>query len=115
MVASKVNFASTIMALLYGDGDMEKTMAIACLAGWDADNNATTSVGLLGIIHGFENLPESFREATGVYFNQDVTGEMPQYTTVAEIAQQTQRVVEMVILDEGGQTAQGMYRIPIGK
>ncbi|NJN84044.1 MAG: ADP-ribosylglycohydrolase family protein, partial [Caldilineaceae bacterium] len=41
--AAKVNFASTLMALLYGEGDLLQTMTLAGLAGWDADNNMTTA------------------------------------------------------------------------
>ena len=49
---SQVNFASTIMALLYGKGDLMQTVTIAAVAGRDADNHATTSAGLLGLILG---------------------------------------------------------------
>jgi ADP-ribosylglycohydrolase len=110
--ASKVNLASTIMALLYGEGDLMKSLTIAALAGWDADNNMTTSAGLLGIILGFENLPPPIRNATDVYFNQDVTGDLPKYQTVPEIAKRTQRLAEAVIFQAGGWLKDGVYHIP---
>lgn len=86
--ASRVNFAATIMALLYGGGDLRRTIDIAGLAGWDADNNMTTSAGLLGAIHGFGELPEPFASATDVYFNQDLTN-LPDRDSVANIARRT--------------------------
>jgi ADP-ribosylglycohydrolase len=95
--ASRVNLASAVMALLYGDGDLMQTLSIAILAGWDADNNATTSAGLLGVIHGYQNLPVPFRSATGVYYNEDVTGDLPRYQTVREIAARTQALAEAVL------------------
>ena len=110
--AAKVNFASTIMSLLYGEGDIMKTLTIAALAGWDADNNMTTSAGLLGIILGFDNLPEPMRTSTDIYFNQDVTGDLPQYQTVTEIAKRTQRLGEEVIFRAGGWLKEGVYYIP---
>lgn len=110
--ASKVNLASTIMALLYGEGDLMKSLTIAALAGWDADNNMTTSAGLLGIILGFEKLPPPIRNATDVYFNQDVTGDLPKYQTVPEIAKRTQRLAEAVIFQAGGWMKDGLYHIP---
>ena len=114
--ASKVNFASTLMALLYGEGDLMNTLTIACLAGWDADNNATTSAGLLGLMHGYEDLPGPIRTATGVYYNEDVTGEMPQSQTVMEITGRTQILAEAVGRRAGGEvdTQQGLYVIPGG-
>ena len=87
--ASRVNFASTLMALLYGDGDLRATLDIAGLAGWDADNNMTTAGGLLGAIIGYEALPEPFASATDVYFNEDLTGDLPQFDSVANIARRT--------------------------
>jgi len=87
--ASRVNFASTIMALLYGEGDLGRTVDIAGLAGWDADNNMTTSAGLLGLMTGFEGLPEPFASASDVYFNEDLSGDLPQFDSVANIANRT--------------------------
>ena len=109
--ASRVNFASTIMALLYGDGDMMQTITIAGLAGWDADNNMTSSAGLLGIIYGFDNLPDPIRTATDVYFNEDVTGNLPRYTTVTAFAERTFALGKLVIggEEEGGTRRQGTW------
>ena len=109
---SRVNFASTIMALLYGDGDLMETMTIACLAGWDADNNATTSAGLLGLIHGYENLPEPIRTASDMYYNEDVTGDLPRYQTVPEIAARIQALAEHAVRQAGGRVENGVYLIP---
>ena len=113
--ASKVNLASTIMALLYGDGDLIETMTIACLAGWDADNNATTSAGLIGIITGYHDLPEAVRSASQLYLNEDVTGGLPRYQTVPEIAARTQALAEAVVSQTGGRVAGGLYSVPSGE
>jgi ADP-ribosylglycohydrolase len=109
--AAKVNFASTIMALLYGQGDLIRTMTIAALAGWDADNNVTTAAGLLGLISGFERLPEPIRTATDLYHNVDVTGDLPEYQTVPEFARRTQALAEQVIREAEGEVAGGRYVI----
>ncbi len=95
--ASRVNFASTLMALLYGEGDLRETINIAGLAGWDADNNMTTSAGLLGLITGFDALPEPFRSATDVYFNEDLSGDLPQFDSVRNIAVRTVAIGEQIL------------------
>ena len=87
--ASRLNFATTIMALLYGDGDLRATIDIAGLAGWDADNNMTTSAGLIGAIVGFDALPEPFASANDIYFNEDLSGDLPQFDSVSNIATRT--------------------------
>ncbi len=109
---SRVNFASTAMALLYGDGDLMQTLTIAALAGWDADNNATTSAGLLGLIQGYRNLPDPIRTASDLYFNEDVTGNFPRYQTVPEIAARTQALAEKAMIQAGGWVEDGVYFIP---
>ena len=111
--ASRVNFAATIMALLYGESDILRTIEIAALAGWDADNTMATAAGLLGLIHGYNALPEVIRDSTDVYFNEDITGDLPRYDTVAEFARRTQNLAEQMISSAGGTTHQGVYRIPI--
>ncbi|MDT8303600.1 MAG: ADP-ribosylglycohydrolase family protein, partial [Sedimentisphaerales bacterium] len=48
----ELNTASTIAALLYGEGDFVKTLITAFNFGWDADNNAATSGTIIGVIQG---------------------------------------------------------------
>ena len=110
--ASRVNFAVTIMALLYGESDILRTIEIAALAGWDADNTMATAAGLLGLIHGYSELPEEIAASTDIYFNEDVTGDLPRYDTVTQFAVRTQNLAEAMITRAGGTTYQGIYRIP---
>ncbi len=51
-----LNGASTIAALLYGDGDFAQTIRSAFNFGWDADNNAAASGAILGVVKGNERL-----------------------------------------------------------
>ena len=103
------------MVLLYEEGDLIQTLTVTCLAGWDADNNATTSAGLLGLIHGYEKLPRPIRMASDLYYNEDVTGEMPQYQSVRVIATRTQTLAEAVVRAAGGETdaEHELYFIPV--
>ena len=109
--ASRVNFAVTIMALLYGESDILRTIEIAALAGWDADNTMATAAGLLGLIHGYSALPVEITSSTDIYFNEDVTGDLPRYDTVTEFAKRTQNLAEQMISLSGGAVQQGLYRI----
>ena len=42
---SSVNFASGLIALLYGEGDFRRTVQIGTLTGWDSDNGTATMGG----------------------------------------------------------------------
>lgn len=52
-----LNGAMGILALLYGNGDIDKTLLIGCGLGFDADNQTATICGLLGVIHGADAVP----------------------------------------------------------
>jgi hypothetical protein len=52
-----------VLALLYGEGEFEKTMNYACMAGYDADNQCATLAGLVAIIQGSQSLPPKYTHA----------------------------------------------------
>ena len=56
-IDATLNGAAAVLALLYGEGDIQRTLDLACAMGWDADNQAATLTGLMGIIHGADALP----------------------------------------------------------
>ncbi|MEX2218090.1 MAG: ADP-ribosylglycohydrolase family protein [Phycisphaerales bacterium] len=57
---SSVNFASGVMALLYGRCDYRRTVQIGTLSGWDSDNCTATLGGLIGLMLGTEALKGQF-------------------------------------------------------
>jgi hypothetical protein len=58
--AAGINFAASIVSLLYGEGDLVETIKIGALAGWDADNPTATWGGLLGFMLGKEGVERAF-------------------------------------------------------
>ena len=54
---ANLNAALAVLALLYGRGDFQRTLDLACALGFDADNQAATLSGLLGIIGGSRGIP----------------------------------------------------------
>lgn len=54
---ANLNGACGILALLYGGGDFQRTLDLACAMGFDADNQAATMSGLLGAAKGTKGLP----------------------------------------------------------
>lgn len=49
-----------VVALLWGDGDYEKTIAISICPGFDTDCNAATVGSIIGMIHGAKEMPEKW-------------------------------------------------------
>lgn len=55
---ANLNGACGILTLLYGKGDLQRTMDLGCAMGFDADNQTATVGGILGVINGGASLPD---------------------------------------------------------
>jgi len=58
----KINGAYVLMGLLYGKGDPDSTIMIACRCGQDSDCNPSSAGGVLFTTIGFSDLPDQFSE-----------------------------------------------------
>ena len=62
-IDAKINAAYIVMGLLYGEGDMDKTIVISTRCGQDSDCNPANSGGVLGTVIGRSKLPDKFTSA----------------------------------------------------
>jgi len=58
--AAGINFASSLVSLFYGEGDLKQTIKIGTLSGWDSDNPTATWGGLLGFMIGKNKIEKIF-------------------------------------------------------
>lgn len=56
------NIMAQIVALWFGENDFTETLHIIAMAGQDVDCNAAQTLCALGIMHGTESIPNSFRD-----------------------------------------------------
>lgn len=117
-VESTINTGATVLALLYGQGDFERTVQIAVLAGWDCDCNPATAGGLLGIVHGLAGLPPSLTDPNicgDSYVNVARPGlpepgaPLPQSESISSIAERMLALAQENILRNGGRIARGRF------
>ncbi len=69
-IDAKINGAYILMGLLYGKGDLDKTIIISTRCGQDSDCNPSNAAGVLFTTIGFSKLPARFSEKldeTGVF------------------------------------------------
>jgi hypothetical protein len=52
--------ACVLMGLLYGEGDLDKSMIISCRCGFDSDCNPSSSGGILFTARGMSQLPDRY-------------------------------------------------------
>ncbi|MBN3520081.1 ADP-ribosylglycohydrolase family protein [Algoriphagus lutimaris] len=67
--AAGINFASSLVSLFYGEGNMIETIKIGALAGWDSDNPTATWGGMLGFMLGKEGIDKAFGKTFSNQFN----------------------------------------------
>jgi hypothetical protein len=121
---SSVNFATGLIAMLYGQGDYKRTVQIGTLSGWDSDNGTATMGGLLGLMMGHEQFLAEFPGKT-ISENYDIDRtrtRMPEYTpgvlgskdNFSLMAERMIPLVDQVVVEAKGQVSpyQNLYIIP---
>ncbi|WP_225035271.1 ADP-ribosylglycohydrolase family protein [Winogradskyella sp. SM1960] len=105
---ANLNGACGILAMLYGEGDFQRTLDLSCAMGFDADNQAATVAGILGVISGLEGLPSDLYlpiEGWDKPFNDTYINitrhELPD-ASINDIIDRTLEIALKVIKDKGG-------------
>ena len=60
--AAVQNLGITVLALLYGEGDFERTILTALNGGYDSDCTCSTAGAIIGGIVGADNIPEKWKQ-----------------------------------------------------
>jgi hypothetical protein len=104
------NGAYIVLGLLYGNGDVSKTLEITTRCGQDSDCNPSNALAVLGVIKGFSNLPS------------DMTNEIKQFadSIFVHTSYTFNKAVEITIKDalelvnkSGGSKNANIITIPI--
>ncbi|MFC2083518.1 ADP-ribosylglycohydrolase family protein [Bacteroidota bacterium] len=61
-IDATINSAWVVLGLLYGQGDLGKTLSVSTRAGDDSDCNPATAGGILGTMLGYNNIPEYWKQ-----------------------------------------------------
>ena len=51
------NAAIIVAGLLWGDGDVARTIGLTVMGGWDTDSNGATAGSVIGVLGGTARLP----------------------------------------------------------
>jgi hypothetical protein len=96
------NGGMVILALLYGNGDIYKTMQYAMALGLDADCNAATAGAVIGVNYGFKKISSLPGFAMPDIFKNKTRPELPSEMKISEQAEMMMRISEKVIIENGG-------------
>ena len=125
-IDATLNGAAAILALLYGKGDIWRTLDLASAMGFDADNQAATMTGLLALSQGSAALPQELlfpleEESWTMPFNDryiNITRYDLPDASISDMINRLAHQGEKVILLKGGrielQDEEEIYVIPSG-
>lgn len=107
-IDAKLNGAYIVIGLLYGEGDINKTLEISTRCGQDSDCNPSNALAVLGIIKGFSAFPQEYREAI------EKIGDKPFVHTnysFNKAVERTADYAEKLIVENGGKVTEDSYSI----
>lgn len=107
-IDAKINGAYIALGLLFGAGDFEQTIEISTRCGQDSDCNPSSAGGILGVMLGYDRIPEQFTQElpaladrkfdfTNYSFNQIVASTERRMLQVVEMTGGTVRDDEVEI------------------
>lgn len=107
-IDAKLNEAYIVTALLYGGGDWKRTMDIAVGCGQDTDCNSSNAAAVLGIIHGYDAIPEIYKSHIPV-----IADELFSHTHYSfnKAVEQTLAFIDETVVRNGGSVSQEKYII----
>jgi hypothetical protein len=117
--AAGINFASSLISLFYGEGNLIETIKIGTLAGWDSDNPTATWGGMIGFMIGKEGIEKAFNRKFSDKYNIHRTRigfSNNGIATFEAMAEKGLTIVERVIQEEmkgGVDTKKGVWYIPV--
>ena len=109
-IDAKLNGAYIVMGLLYGDGDFEKTMEISTRCGQDSDCNPSNAAAVIGVINGYNAIPESWR--AGIAAIADSQFIFTDYTFNSAV-ENTLNYAKQLIAENGGTVSDSEVSIKI--
>ncbi len=111
-IDAKINSAYAAIGLLYGQGDFTKSVDIATRCGQDADCNAASVGGILGVMKGYSGIPEFWLKPLQEIEPLNFEGtEM----SLAKAYELSYKHALAVIASEGGKTEGDQITIPYKK
>jgi hypothetical protein len=83
-IDAKLNGAYIALGLLYGRGDFEQTIKIATRCGQDSDCNPSNAAGILGVVLGYEKIPEIYRSGIPAIADKNFSFTKHSFRTIVE-------------------------------
>jgi hypothetical protein len=110
------NFGLSMISLMYGEGDLPRTVRIATLAGMDSDNPTATWGGLLGFLYGYEGVQKAYdyyESTDGYWIGRTRVNFDPGLDNFTSMAARGVEIIDRVVVElMGGSIKRDTWNIP---
>lgn len=111
-IDARLNGAFVVLGLLYGNGDFDKTIEISTRAGQDSDCNPSSAAGILGVIKGYDAIPEKWKSGIAAIADKKFDYTNYSFNSISEsTVNRALKVIEMA----GGKVIDSEVLIPYQK
>jgi hypothetical protein len=108
-IDARLNGAYIALGLLYGQGDFARTLDVTTRAGQDSDCNPSNAVGILGVMLGYDRIPDVWK--SGIPALKSRTFAFTDYS-FDDIVASTLTRAEKVVVAAGGEVTATALKIP---
>lgn len=109
-IDAKMNAAYVVLGLLYGEGNITKTMEISTRAGQDSDCNPATSGAIIGTIIGYDSIPQYWTKGLSDIEDMDF---MYTTTSLNDVYDISYKHALVIIEKNGGEVSESEVKIKI--
>lgn len=109
-IDAKLNGAYIVMGLLYGEGDMSRTLEVSTLCGQDNDCNPSNAAGVLGCMKGFKAIDQRWVSGIPAIENENFAHTDYSFKTLIPACR---RMTERIIERCGGHVTDEAYYFPV--
>jgi hypothetical protein len=110
------NFGLSMISLMYGEGNLPRTVQIGTLAGMDSDNPTATWGGLLGFLYGYEGVQKAYdyyESTDGYWIGRTRINFVPGLDNFTSMAARGIEIIDRVVVElMGGKIKGDTWIIP---
>ncbi len=109
-INAKLAGAYVAMGLIYGEGDLARTLEVATRCGQDSDCNPSTAAGVLGCMKGFNAIAPEWTSGLEALRSKKFSYTDYSFDTLIDSCR---RMAEQAIQRAGGRVLEDAYEIPL--
>lgn len=109
-IDARLNGGHVVLGLLWGAGDFDRTLDISTRAGQDSDCNPSTAAGVLGVMLGYDRIPDRWKSGIAAIADRKFQFTDYSFNTIVD---STLRRALKVVASVGGKVTPDEITVPL--